>query len=429
MSARAIRGIRLAPAACDLLVCAAAFWAASRIFDSTTADWPAAIAISAAASWLGAISLQGRESGVSLWVDQLLYAAGLTMLLQYGLAYAVVFSPAPLAAIVLGAALSVLSMAMLHARVYPKLWEMRSSVLFLGFDSTAAALAPVFRRGIAGVVASDPSGVPADLRFLGGPEQLPRIVAENSPCRVVATGRYFSPRALLELHYSGTTVVAGEALHERLLGRLRWDAIRPVDLLFSRSTNADRLGMAVQAIYTNVIGLALLLALSPLLLLIAACTALAGGRVLERSECLGFQMVPFSLLSFGTLRADGRRHWIGKTISALRLTRLPRLMNVVRGEMAFFGPPPVRYEFARRLGGSIPVYAHRFTIKPGIMGWSQVNLAGIAGVSDEALRLEYDLYYIKQNSVSLDLEILVKTLFPLRSAAGREARGQLAGES
>jgi len=108
---------------------------------------------------------------------------------------------------------------------------------------------------------------------------------------------------------------------------------------------------------------------------------------------------------------------------------LPRLINVVRGEMAFFGPPPVRYEFARRLGEAIPVYAHRFTIKPGIMGWSQVNLAGEAGVSDEALRLEYDLYYIKQNSVSLDLEILIRTLFPMRPAAGREAVGASAGES
>jgi lipopolysaccharide/colanic/teichoic acid biosynthesis glycosyltransferase len=308
------------------------------------------------------------------------------------------------------------------------LGEERFRVLFLGFDTTAAALAPLFRRRIAGVVESDPARMPADLPFLGYPGRLPQIVEENRPCRVVATGRHASRRSLLELQYSGTQVIAGAALHEDLLGRVRWDASRPMDLLFSRSTNADRLGMVVQAIYTNVIGLALLLALSPLMIPIAGAIALAGGPVLEGSECLGFQMVPFRLLRFGTLRPDGRRHWPGKTLTALRLTYLPRLINVVRGEMAFFGPPPVRREFAKRLGQSISVYSHRFTVKPGIMGWSQMNLAGKAGVPDEALRLEYDLYYVKQNSVSLDLEILVRTLFPPRSSAGRGTRREPVGE-
>jgi lipopolysaccharide/colanic/teichoic acid biosynthesis glycosyltransferase len=364
---------------------------------------------------------------VSLWIDQFFYAAGLAMLSQYGLAYAFAFWPAPLGAIVLGAALAIVLMAVLRAWLYEGLGEARSRVLFLGFDSTASALAPLFRRSVAGVVESDRSRVPADLAFLGDPMRLPEIVAENRPCRVIATGRHASRRTLLELQYSGTAVVAGTALHEELLGRLRWDALRPMDLLFSRSTNADRMGMAVQAIYTNVIGLALLLALAPLLILIAGCIALAGGPVLERTECLGFQMVPFNLLRFGTSGPDGRRHWAGRALSASRLTYLPRLINVVRGEMAFFGPPPARLVFAQRLGQSIPVYSHRFTIKPGIMGWSQMNLAGAAGVPDEALRLEYDLYYVKQNSVSLDLEILIRTLFPPRRAARRGIRREPAG--
>jgi lipopolysaccharide/colanic/teichoic acid biosynthesis glycosyltransferase len=118
---------------------------------------------------------------------------------------------------------------------------------------------------------------------------------------------------------------------------------------------------------------------------------------------------------------------VGKALAALHLVFLPRLINVVRGEMAFFGPPPVRLEFARRLGRLIPVYAHRFTVKPGILGWSQMNLGSSAGAPDEALRLEYDLYYVKQNSVSLDLEILLRTFFPLRPAVQREAVGEGGG--
>jgi len=70
----------------------------------------------------------------------------------------------------------------------------------------------------------------------------------------------------------------------------------------------------------------------------------------------------------------------------------------------------VRAEFAKRLLDLIPVYGHRFTVRPGILGWSQVNLRNIA-VPDERLRLEYDLYYVKQGSPSMDLDIAFRTLF------------------
>jgi lipopolysaccharide/colanic/teichoic acid biosynthesis glycosyltransferase len=293
----------------------------------------------------------------------------------------------------------------------------------------AAALAPLFRRQIVGVVESDAARVPRDLAYLGAPAGLAKVVAERRPARIVVAGGHASPRLLLDLQYSGTPVVEGAALHENLLGRLRWDALRPMDLLFSRSTNADRMGMAVQAIYTNVIGLASLIVLFPLLILLAAAVALfgRGGPVFEHTECLGFQMIPFDLMRFGTRGRDGRPHAIGRALTALHLAFLPRLFNVVRGEMAFFGPPPVRLEFARRLGRLVPVYAHRFTVKPGILGWSQMHLGRSAETPDEALRLEYDLYYVKQNSVSLDLEILLRTLFPPRSQALREARGEQGG--
>jgi lipopolysaccharide/colanic/teichoic acid biosynthesis glycosyltransferase len=422
--------IRFLPAACDLLACLAAFYAVSRVFAAKPTDWLVAIPASALTSWLAAISLRGREFGLSLWIDQLFYAAGLTMLSQYGLAYVFGFWPAPLGALAAGVVLSVVLMAVLRKWVRPGPAGARSRVLFLGFDSVAAALAPFFRRQIVGVVESDGARVPPDLAFLGAPSGLAKIVAENRPGRIVVAGSHASPRLLLELQYSGTPVIDGAALHENLLGRLRWDALRPMDLLFSRSTNADRMGMAVQAIYTNVIGLGSLLVLCPLLTLLAASIVLfgAGGPVLEHTECLGFQMIPFDLLRFGTRRRDGRPHGIGKTLSALHLAFLPRLINVVRGEMAFFGPPPVRVEFAQRLGRLIPVYAHRFTVKPGILGWSQMNLGISVGTPDEALRLEYDLYYVKQNSVSLDLEILLRTLFPPRSAAAREARREQGGD-
>jgi lipopolysaccharide/colanic/teichoic acid biosynthesis glycosyltransferase len=97
---------------------------------------------------------------------------------------------------------------------------------------------------------------------------------------------------------------------------------------------------------------------------------------------------------------------------------LPQLINVVRGEMALFGPPPVRKEFAHRFAELIPVYDHRFIVKPGMMGWSQVNLDRGPRSTDEFLRLEYDLYYIREESPSLDLDILFRTTFRSPFQAG-----------
>ena len=112
-------------------------------------------------------------------------------------------------------------------------------------------------------------------------------------------------------------------------------------------------------------------------------------------------------------------------ICRLHLVNMPQLINVVRGEMALFGPPPVRTRFAERLRQLLPIYSQRFAVKPGILGWSQVNLRSCEPAPDETLRLEYDLYYVKQESPSLDLDIFVRTIlgvpasYPHIPAAGQ----------
>jgi lipopolysaccharide/colanic/teichoic acid biosynthesis glycosyltransferase len=100
----------------------------------------------------------------------------------------------------------------------------------------------------------------------------------------------------------------------------------------------------------------------------------------------------------------------GRVISRLHLTNLPQLINVVRGEMALVGPRAVRQDFAYFLTGLMPFYSHRFSVKPGIMGWAQVNAAGRDMPADECLQVEYDLYYIKEGSPWLDGQILIEAL-------------------
>ena len=101
--------LRILPAAFNLLACLTAYYAVSRLFASQRTDWLVAVPASALASCLAATVLQDREAGLSLWIDQLFYAAGLTMLSQYGLAYVFGFWPAPIPALAAGAVLSVLA--------------------------------------------------------------------------------------------------------------------------------------------------------------------------------------------------------------------------------------------------------------------------------------------------------------------------------
>ena len=132
---------------------------------------------------------------------------------------------------------------------------------------------------------------------------------------------------------------------------------------------------------------------------------------MEQIECLGYQRTPFQLLRFRVRGSDGNLTAIGKWIDRLHLTNLPLLINVVRGEMSLFGPAPVRTVFANHLLRMLPPYVYRFTVKPGIFGCYQAHLKETGGLPDEIARLEYDLYYIRQESPSLDLDILMRMLF------------------
>ena len=232
-----------------------------------------------------------------------------------------------------------------------------------------------------------------------------------------------SPGLLLQYRQQGIVVDESPELYERLLRRVRSDRLQPTDLLLSPALQADSRAMALQAIYTNLIGLFFLLTLAPLIALIGIPVALFSGPgpVFETVPCLGFQKIPFLLLRFRTRRRDGSGapSRVGRLISRLHLVNLPQLVNVVRGEMALFGPRPVRHEFAHRLTQLMPFYSHRFSVKPGILGWSQMHMPWGPEVHGEAEQIEYDLYYVKEGSPLLDCEIFLRTLL-----GGARPRGQ-----
>ena len=379
--------------------------------DSSPRSWLLNLGIQVLTCWVAIISFDEGGRELRTWFDRFFTAVGFTLLVQYGLAYLFYTPLLPWAILLGGSGLAVTVITLLAS---PEQHNNRA-ILLLGLDSATRAVAPVLRDRIVGVIDDQPEGITEGLPFLGPVKRLAQAVAEKRPRYVVVSEgdrRIHVPaRQLLRFRYAGIDVEPSSTFYESVFSRVHSEALDPFNLLFSSAFMASRTAMAVQAVYTNVIALGLLLVLSPVLLLIAILLAISSGAgALERIQCPGFQQIPFRLLRFRTRTRNGDRMWIGDWITRLGLVNLPQLINVARGEMTLVGPPPVRAEFAEHLLELMPVYGHRFTVRPGILGWSQVNLRKIQ-LPDERLRLEYDLYYVKQGSPSMDLDIFFRTLF------------------
>ena len=397
----------------SVAVCALLYhWTTGSDFKSWPQWWPLQMTVLAVTCWLAIAFFSDGRRELRTWFDCFFSAVGFMLLVQYGLAYLFYLQLLPWAILLGGSGLAVTLTTLLIIPPDPS--EPRG-ILLLGFDDTSRALAPVLRQRIVGVLDDEPARVATDLPFLGSVDRLSEAVEEKRPACVIVSDDdrrgHVKPRQLLRLRYAGIAVEPASTFYESVFSRVNSSALDPFQLVFSSAFMASRAAMAVQAVYTNVIALGLLLLLSPLLALISVLILLSSsGRVFERIECPGFQQIPFKLLRFRTRGAHGDKLWVGEWVSRLGLVNLPQLINVARGEMTLVGPPPVRAEFGARLLNLIPVYGHRFTVRPGILGWSQVNLRGLS-MPDERLRLEYDLYYVKQGSPSMDLDIFFRTLF------------------
>jgi lipopolysaccharide/colanic/teichoic acid biosynthesis glycosyltransferase len=116
---------------------------------------------------------------------------------------------------------------------------------------------------------------------------------------------------------------------------------------------------------------------------------------------------------------DARITPIGRWLRRTRLDELPQLINVLRGEMSLIGPRPERPELEDRLEAEIPNYRLRHWVRPGLSGWAQVNMPYTASVEDSELKLSYDLFYLRNAGLWLDLLILVRTIKIVLKAAGR----------
>ena len=169
----------------------------------------------------------------------------------------------------------------------------------------------------------------------------------------------------------------------------------------------------------------LLLAVLPIMALVALLIALESGfPLIYRQERVGHRGVSYTMLKFRSMRkdaeGDGRPTWaaandarvtaLGRFIRRSRIDELPQLINVLKGDMSLVGPRPERPVFVKMLTEQIPFYGVRNSVKPGITGWAQVRYSYGANVEQSMRKLEYDLYYVKNHTIFLDLLILLETV-------------------
>ena len=120
-----------------------------------------------------------------------------------------------------------------------------------------------------------------------------------------------------------------------------------------------------------------------------------------------------------TMPKDPRQYTFGTFLRTFYLDELPQAWNVLKGEMSFIGPRPERPEYVEHLTQTIPFYKIRLLVPPGITGWAQISMKNDASVEDAPEKLQHDLYYIKNKSLALDLNIALKTIWVILSREGR----------
>jgi sugar transferase (PEP-CTERM system associated) len=257
------------------------------------------------------------------------------------------------------------------------------------------------------------------------------IVAQALACKageiVVALDerRGLPIHELLECRRHGIKVTDYLDFIERETNTIDTSALHPGWLVFSDGFRMSRWVKFCKRSADIVVSISLLAATAPLMLVTHLLITLdSPGPVLYRQERVGLGGRRFVLLKFRSMCADaekdGVERWaahgdarvtrVGRIIRKLRIDELPQLINVLRGDMSIVGPRPERPAFVEELGRQLPFYSERHWIKPGITGWAQVKYEYGASLEDARVKLSYDLYYVKNYSLFLDLIIALQTV-------------------
>jgi sugar transferase (PEP-CTERM system associated) len=266
--------------------------------------------------------------------------------------------------------------------------------------------------------------------ILGKAHELEAVIRAEKVDRVVIAVRErrgaFPTEALLKMSLAGDiSIEECTSFFERITGKVHVDMLRPSWLIFAGRRRDTPIKMVIrEGLHRALAMIGLTLSL-PIALLTAVLIKLdSRGPILYKQERVGKNGRIFNVLKFRSMKvnaeADGTPVWaltnddrvtrVGSVIRKLRIDEIPQFWNILKGEMNFVGPRPERPHFVQQLATEISYYEHRHLVAPGLTGWAQIKYPYGASVSDAIQKLQYDLYYIKNQSLTLDLVIVFETV-------------------
>lgn len=240
-------------------------------------------------------------------------------------------------------------------------------------------------------------------------------------------------RELLDCKVVGIRVVDLATHFEKNLHQISLKHVNAGWLVFGDGFNQTAMRSAVKRAFDIACSALLLLVSAPIMVLAALAVKFESrGPVFYRQERVGLNSQPFMVTKFRSMRTDaekdGKPVWatknddrvtrVGKFIRRTRIDELPQLFNVLRGDMSLVGPRPERAYFVEQLIQKIPYFAVRHSVKPGVTGWAQVKYDYGATEEDAAAKLQYDLYYVKNHSLFLDILVLIETVAVVLTGRG-----------
>lgn len=264
-------------------------------------------------------------------------------------------------------------------------------------------------------------GVIKDLEEIVEREKIGRIVIGVRDRR-----GFFPAEPLLRLRLAGSVAIEeSTTFFERVTGKVHIDNLRPSWLIFSIGSRDTRLKSFFREALYRGLALAGLILSFPIALLTAVLIKLESeGPCFYVQERVGKNGRVFKLVKFRSMRHDAEQNgepvWaaadddrvtrVGRIIRMIRVDEIPQFWNILKGEMSFIGPRPERPHFVAHLAEAIPYYDHRHLVAPGLTGWAQINFPYGATVEEAKQKLQYDLYYIKNQTIGLDMVIMLETV-------------------
>ncbi|HEU4622358.1 MAG TPA: TIGR03013 family XrtA/PEP-CTERM system glycosyltransferase [Burkholderiaceae bacterium] len=230
---------------------------------------------------------------------------------------------------------------------------------------------------------------------------------------------------LLECRINGIPVVDLAGFYERVRGEVPVESLKASWLIYGNGFVQHAMRSFVKRIFDIAVSIVLLMLAAPVMLVTAfAIRRESPGPIIYRQERVGLGGRTFNVLKFRSMRNDAEQNgvaqWatrndaritrVGNFIRKTRIDELPQLINVLRGEMSLVGPRPERPSFVKQLKERVPFYDVRHSVKPGVTGWAQVRYSYGASIEESRKKLQFDLYYVKNHSLFLDVLILVETV-------------------